>query len=64
MSAVIATGNIRKWLRTVDKSGYRFGPDKKVSLSEVPVLVLHEASNSALNLVVVDDCLTTPCTGR
>ncbi len=44
--------------------GYKLGPVSRVSLSDLPEDVTAEASKTALHLVVEEESLKTPCTGR
>ena len=64
ISADIPMGCILKESTTLVSSGYRFGPDSKISLSAVPEVVRAEASNNTLSLVEVLEALTTPWAGR
>ncbi len=54
----------RNWFMILVNLGYNEGPVNSVSLREYPVDVLANTSNTARNLVVVVDSLTTPCIGR
>ena len=51
-------------MRTLTKGGCTVRPTSKMSLSEVPVEVLGEASKTAQILVVVLDSLRTTCMGK
>ena len=53
ISTDIPMGCILKESTTLVSSGYRFGPDSKMSLSAVPEVVRAEASNTTLSLVEV-----------
>ncbi len=54
----------RNLMRTSVRGGYRLGPVRRVSLREAPEVVTADASNTALHLVVDDESLKTPWTGK
>ena len=46
------------------RGGYKFGPVRSMSFNDAPDEVTADASNTALHLVVDDESLNTPCTGK
>ncbi len=64
MSAETPTQCFLNLIRTLESGGYWQGPDSRISLRLTPEVVLAEASKTGRSLVVVDESLKTPWTGR